>query len=227
MRAAVQHRLGEVAEWSNVPDSKSGVAFTLPWVRIPPSPPIISFTPSGAVYGTRLYPCDSQVLFHAVSSRLLQSGRHWRHNSSEMSHNKNMTPASLLLTLMLALVSTGAMARGTDWTWIGEGREHAVDYYLDFQSFYKEGQYVTVWELMDFEIPQEFKGADWKYLSSKLQIEFDCNERQSRYLSVYYYAGAMASDTMVYTASFPSATWQPIPTESVEKQLWNSACVKM
>ena len=30
---------GEVAEWSNVPDSKSGVAFTLPWVRIPPSPP--------------------------------------------------------------------------------------------------------------------------------------------------------------------------------------------
>jgi len=28
-----------VAEWSNVPDSKSGVGATLPWVRIPPSPP--------------------------------------------------------------------------------------------------------------------------------------------------------------------------------------------
>ena len=28
---------GEVAEWSNVPDSKSGVVATLPWVRIPPS----------------------------------------------------------------------------------------------------------------------------------------------------------------------------------------------
>jgi hypothetical protein len=144
-----------------------------------------------------------------------------------MSHNKNMPTARLLLTLMLALVSTSAMARGTEWTWIGEGREHAVDYYLDFQSFHKQGQYVTVWELMDFEIPQEFKGADWKYLSSKLQIEFDCNERQSRYLSVYYYAGAMGSDNMVYSASFPSATWQPIPPESVEKQLWNSACVKM
>jgi hypothetical protein len=28
-----------VAEWSNVPDSKSGVVATLPRVRIPPSPP--------------------------------------------------------------------------------------------------------------------------------------------------------------------------------------------
>jgi hypothetical protein len=29
-----------VAEWSNVPDSKSGVGASLPWVRIPPSPPL-------------------------------------------------------------------------------------------------------------------------------------------------------------------------------------------
>ncbi len=33
-------RPGEVAEWSNVPDSKSGVGASLPWVRIPPSPPV-------------------------------------------------------------------------------------------------------------------------------------------------------------------------------------------
>ena len=32
-------RFGEVAEWSNVPDSKSGVGSNLPRVRIPPSPP--------------------------------------------------------------------------------------------------------------------------------------------------------------------------------------------
>ncbi len=29
-----------MAEWSNVPDSKSGVDASLPWVRIPPSPPL-------------------------------------------------------------------------------------------------------------------------------------------------------------------------------------------
>ncbi len=31
-----------MAEWSNVPDSKSGVGANLPWVRIPPSPPLFS-----------------------------------------------------------------------------------------------------------------------------------------------------------------------------------------
>ena len=30
---------GRVAEWLNVPDSKSGVRVTVPWVRIPPLPP--------------------------------------------------------------------------------------------------------------------------------------------------------------------------------------------
>ena len=38
---------GEVAEWSNVPDSKSGVRVTVPWVRIPPSPPKQTRPPRG------------------------------------------------------------------------------------------------------------------------------------------------------------------------------------
>ena len=37
--AIMNSRFGEVAEWSNVPDSKSGVLSKVPRVRIPPSPP--------------------------------------------------------------------------------------------------------------------------------------------------------------------------------------------
>ena len=37
--AIIAIRFGEVAEWSNVPDSKSGVLSKVPRVRIPPSPP--------------------------------------------------------------------------------------------------------------------------------------------------------------------------------------------
>ena len=47
-------RTGEVAEWSNVPDSKSGVGANPPWVRIPPSPPT-----SGGSVGW-LYPIKYQ-----------------------------------------------------------------------------------------------------------------------------------------------------------------------
>ena len=42
---------GEVAEWSNVPDSKSGVRVTVPWVRIPPSPPVVmKKAPTGSLF---------------------------------------------------------------------------------------------------------------------------------------------------------------------------------
>ena len=34
---------GEVAEWSNVLDSKSSVLSKVPWVRIPPSPPYFHY----------------------------------------------------------------------------------------------------------------------------------------------------------------------------------------
>ena len=38
-RQAMTTRRGEVAEWSKAPHSKCGVRATVPWVRIPPSPP--------------------------------------------------------------------------------------------------------------------------------------------------------------------------------------------
>src|SRR3954466_15188381 len=37
---------GEVAEWSKAPHSKCGVRATVPWVRIPPSPPFPSPSPN-------------------------------------------------------------------------------------------------------------------------------------------------------------------------------------
>jgi hypothetical protein len=68
---------GEVAEWSNVPDSKSGVRVTVPWVRIPPSPPRNKIGPLGAFFilwrrgGKRLR--ASRVGFEAA--RVLARGR--------------------------------------------------------------------------------------------------------------------------------------------------------
>jgi Surface-adhesin protein E len=130
----------------------------------------------------------------------------------------------ILITLMFALVSTSAMAR---WIAIGDGRDFPVTYYLDFETVHKQGQYVYVLELMDFDTPQEFKGAAWVYLSSILRIQFDCNEKQSRILSFRMYAGQMGTKENVYSANFPSAPWEPVPPDSVTKELWNSACVMM
>ena len=50
--AAVENdRYGEVPEWSNGLDSKSSVRFTVPWVRIPPSPPARNKNANVALFG--------------------------------------------------------------------------------------------------------------------------------------------------------------------------------
>ena len=127
--------------------------------------------------------------------------------------------------LMLVLASADASA-GIEWTSIGSAQDQEVTYYLDFQSFHKQGHTVTAWELMDFNSPQQFKGNSVSYLSSTLLMEFDCDKTQSRILTFNMYAGPMGTKDIVYTANFPSADWKPIPPESMEKQLWDSACVK-
>ena len=48
-------RVGEVPEWSNGLDSKSSVRSSVPWVRIPPSPPVIK---EGANWPLFYYPYE-------------------------------------------------------------------------------------------------------------------------------------------------------------------------
>jgi hypothetical protein len=65
---------GRVAEWSNVPDSKSGVLARAPWVRIPPLP--LSLKELRTVHNTtwRLFSYFGCVL---VALRVNENGPFW------------------------------------------------------------------------------------------------------------------------------------------------------
>jgi hypothetical protein len=152
------------------------------------------------------------------------------HSDNFMKHTMERRINKLLLSLVIVLATFGAMDNGTaatsGWTAIGTGHDQEVAYYLDFQSIRKRGQKVTVWEMLDFDAPQMVGESRQKYLSSKLHIEFDCDLRKSRILSLYLYEGRMGSKRIVYSKSYPLSVWALVPSDSVEKELWNSACVK-
>jgi hypothetical protein len=56
-----------VAEWSNVPDSKSGVGATLPRVRIPPSPPVC-FNERNYMKCKDIFPTTTYCLPHVFTT---------------------------------------------------------------------------------------------------------------------------------------------------------------
>ncbi len=84
----------------------------------------------------------------------------------------------LLVAVMLALVSTGAMA---EWTAVSEDEE--LTHYVDLATIRKSGDKVKMWLLKDYKTVQEGAAGE-KYLSAKVQGGYDCKEEQWRLLAV-------------------------------------------
>jgi len=125
----------------------------------------------------------------------------------------------LLLTLMLAVVSSSAMAQ-----WVGIATTHGSIYYANPSTIRKSGNKVKVWTLIDFNSVQEDSGD--KYLSSKSQEEYDCKEEQIRLLYFSWHSENMGKGEVVYTENKLAMVWRPVSPESVGRTMWKFACGK-
>jgi len=125
----------------------------------------------------------------------------------------------LLLTLMLSIVSSSAMA---EWVEVDSNEKFIA--YADPITIRKSGNKVKMWGLMDYNSVNE--GAGYKYLSSKAQNEFDCKEEQRRTLYFSWHSENMGGGDVVYIGDEPTKNWSPVAPGSVGKNLWKFACGK-
>ncbi len=125
----------------------------------------------------------------------------------------------LLLILMLAVVSSSAMA---EWVEIGTTDKNTV--YVDPTTIRKSGNKVKMWVLYDFNSAKETTGN--KYLSVKAQDEYDCKEEQERLLFFSRYSENMGGGDTVYSANATNKDWSPVVPGSVGKVFWQLACGK-
>lgn len=127
-----------------------------------------------------------------------------------------MKKAILMLTLLLATMSSGAIA---EWTRVSSNGKS--DFYVDLQTVRKKGDKVKMWFLVDFKSIQETNFAT--YLSQVDQSEFDCAEEQFRMIVHTYYDSHMGNGNNVFTyESKDKGT--PIPPSTPLKDLWEVAC---
>jgi len=126
----------------------------------------------------------------------------------------------LLLTLMLAVVSSSAVA---EWVYVGTTDKSTV--YADPTTIRKSGNKVKMWALYDFNLVKEIGGN--KYLSKKFQDEYDCKEEQERMLYFSEHSENMGEGDVVYVGyKLPDKNWTPIPPGSIVEGLWKFACGK-
>jgi hypothetical protein len=122
-------------------------------------------------------------------------------------------------TLLLAVVSGGAAAE-----WIALGVNESSTIYADSATIAKAGDRVRMWHLLDFNSVQ-IKATGRRYISEKLQYEYDCKEERARLLSYLSHTGNMAGGAMVEGDWHPQK-WEPVPEGSVIDYLRKYACGK-
>ena len=69
--AVNKRKLGEVAEWSNALVLKTSEGASLPWVRIPPSPPLTPENPFSVCSRSQIFLLFSKVIAYGLLSAFL------------------------------------------------------------------------------------------------------------------------------------------------------------
>jgi hypothetical protein len=147
----------------------------------------------------------------------MEYGRHERGACAGFDHGDDMRKA--ILAMILAAASSGAAAE-----WVGVGGNDVSNTYVDPATIFRAGDRVKMWHLVDFNTVQ-VKATGKRYMSEKLQYEYDCKEERVRMLNFLSHSRNMGGGVMVEGDFHPQKWEQPRPGSIVE-YLRKFACGK-
>ena len=124
----------------------------------------------------------------------------------------------LLIGLMLLLVSGAASA---EWTVVGPNEE--INQYVDKATIRRNGNFVKMWDLVDYKKAQVFGGTS--DLSYRSLVEYDCKEKRYRSLALTTYSGQMLSGTVNFIGN-DTQKWKAVASGSMAETLRKIACGK-
>lgn len=133
----------------------------------------------------------------------------------------------IILMLVLAVVSSGAMA---EWVDYGGDRENTFKIYINPSTLRKNGTNRKIWTMFDYKSVQIASKLspllpNENYLTEETQFEFSCSEEQVRTLTLILFSGNMGQGEVVYQNA-NKAAWMAISPDSINEALAKYACRK-
>jgi len=125
-----------------------------------------------------------------------------------------------LLTILMALTFSQSVL--AEWTKVGESNK--LYFYIDFSKIKKENQYISIWDLSDYKIPQTLNGKQFK--SRIIKNVVDCNMSRNQTVAFYDYFEQMGKGEVVSSKSFSirESDWDYPPPNSFRETAINIAC---
>ncbi len=125
----------------------------------------------------------------------------------------------LLLTLLLAVVSSSAMA---EWVEVAESEAGTFIAYTDPATIQKTDNIVHMLVLIDYKTAQT--NASKPYMSKLGIRKYDCKEKQNQADIKTLYSNNMGRGKHV--GIIGSRPWLPVSTGNTTELLWKFACRK-
>ena len=97
--------------------------------------------------------------------------------------------------------------------------------YVDPHSISREGNLVTIWQLIDFKWMQGNPRGPTRFLSTKTQKQFDCTAKRVRLLAYTEFSQGMGTG-MPRDGYVDKNNWLPVEAESMSHALWEAAYSK-
>jgi hypothetical protein len=124
-----------------------------------------------------------------------------------------------ILLFILAGACNAAMA---GWTVVG-GNSDFIQYIdLDKAHVHKTKNSIIVLNLTDYKVAQVIFG--YKYYSSILLEEFDCNQNKKRALAGSWFDSHMGAGKVIFSDTSPPNGWESVKVGSIGASQWQAAC---
>ena len=94
--------------------------------------------------------------------------------------------------------------------------------YVDPDTIRREGNLVTLWQLMDFKWMQGNRSPS-RFLSTKTQKQYDCAEKRLRLLAFTEFSRNMGTGIPA-DGYVDKGNWVPVKPDSMNQALWEVAC---
>ena len=129
---------------------------------------------------------------------------------------------SLITVLFLSSISAYA-------EWVAVEKDYLLPglqtVYVDPESIRRDGNLVTIWQLIDFKWMQGNPRGPHRFLSTKTHKQFDCADKRVRLLVFTKFSRGMGTG-MPRDGHVDKNHWLPIEAESMSHALWEAVCGK-
>jgi hypothetical protein len=123
----------------------------------------------------------------------------------------------VVLTLILGLISFPSVAG-----WVAIATDEVATEYVNFETIQRSGIFAKMWNMSDFNAPQEV-GNGRLFKSSKALQEYDCAHEKKRLISLIHYVQNMGQGQVAYLDS-SSEDWRAVVSGSLGEVHLKAAC---